>query len=88
MYPWVAETGQQEWFDALRQNPAAVILINTSRKAGTPQGITTYLADTIQFLNQNYVYWDVNKWMSPQLASLCSVKAVQNPINPAISSNP
>jgi hypothetical protein len=88
MYPWVAEIGQQELIDELRQNPAAVILINTSRKAGKPQAVTTYLADTIQFLNQNYVYWDANKWMSPQLASLCSVKPVQNPANQAISSNP
>jgi hypothetical protein len=78
-YPRVAEIGQQELIDELRQNSAAVILINTSRKAGTPQGITTYLANTIQFLNQNCVYWDVNKWMSPQLASLCSVKPIQNP---------
>jgi hypothetical protein len=45
-------------------------LINTSRKAGTPQGDTAYLADTIRFLNQDYVYWGENKWMSPQLAKL------------------
>ena len=83
MYPWVAEIGQQELIDELKQNPAAVILINTSRKAGTPQGVTTYMADTIRFLNQDYVYWGVNKWMSPQLAKLCSVKPVQNPPIPA-----
>jgi hypothetical protein len=58
-------------------------LINTSRKAGTPQGDTAYLADTIRFLNQDYVYWGENNWMSPQLAKLCSVKPVQNPPIPA-----
>lgn len=87
MYPWVAEIGQQELIDELRQNPAAVILINTSRKEGTPEGVTTYLADTIRFLNRNYVYWGENKWMSPQLANLCSVKPVQNPLLQTVGSD-
>jgi hypothetical protein len=79
MYPWVAEIGQQELINELKHNPAAIILINTSRKAGTPRDVTTYLADTIQFLNQDYVSVGPNKWMSPQLASLCSVKLEQVP---------
>ena len=65
MYPWVAEIGQQKLIDELRHNPAAVILINTSRKEGTPQGVTTYLAETIRFLHQDYVYLGANKWMFP-----------------------
>jgi hypothetical protein len=78
IYPWVAEIGQQELIDELKHNPAALILINTSRKEGTPQGVTTYLAETIRFLNQDYVYLGANKWMSPQLASLCSVTPGQD----------
>lgn len=78
MYPWVAEVGQQELINELKHNPAAVIMINTSRKEGTPQGVTSYLAETIQFLNQDYVYLGENKWMSPQIANLCSVKLGQD----------
>jgi hypothetical protein len=78
MYPWVAEIGQQKLIDELKHNPAAVIMINTSRKEGTPQGVTSYLAETIRFLNQDYVYLGKNKWMSPQIASLCSVTPGQD----------
>jgi hypothetical protein len=73
MYPWVAEIGQEELIHELKRNPSAVVWINTNRKAGSPDGVATYMADTIDFLNQEYVQVRGDLWMSPELTESCAV---------------
>ncbi|MCK4975643.1 MAG: hypothetical protein KAS36_01775 [Anaerolineales bacterium] len=79
MYPWVAEVGQQELIAELRENPSAVVTINTNRKAGSPDGPAAYMADTIEFLNEAYVVIGEDYWMSPELAELCSFDPRRTP---------
>lgn len=77
MYPWVAEIGQAELIDELKRNPSAVVWINTNRKADSPEGVATYMAPTIDFLNREYTSIGGGLWMSPDLAKSCSFSAGQ-----------
>jgi hypothetical protein len=69
----VAEIGQQELIHELKRNPSAVVWINTNRKAGSPDGVAAYMADTIDFLNKEYVQVRADLWMSPELTDSCAV---------------
>jgi len=80
MYPWVAEVGQEELINELRNNPSAVVTINTARKAGSPDGPAAYMADTITFLNESYVVIGDDFWMSPELAEICGFDPGLTPI--------
>jgi hypothetical protein len=82
MYPWVAEIGQQELIATLRSNPAAVVWINVERGAGNPNAVATYMADTISFLNKEYVTLGDDFWISPDLARRCGVSPGQSPFVP------
>jgi hypothetical protein len=82
MYPWVAEIGQQELIATLRSNPAAVVWINVERGAGNPNAVATYMADTISFLNKEYVALGDDFWISPDLARRCGVSPGQPPFIP------
>jgi hypothetical protein len=79
MYPWVAEVGQEELINELRNHPSAVVTINTARKADSPDGPAAYMADTIQFLNESYVFVGVDFWMSPELAEICGLDPASTP---------
>jgi hypothetical protein len=81
MYPWVAEIGQQEVIDHLRSDPPVVVWINVDRGAGTTGGVSTYMADTIQYLNDNYILVDNGLWVSPELARRCGIRPGQSPFN-------
>ncbi len=81
MYPWVAEIGQQEVIDHLRSDPPVVVWINVERGAGTPGGVSTYMADTIQYLNDNYILVDAGLWVSPELSRRCGISPGQSPFN-------
>lgn len=76
MYPWVAEVGQEQLIEELREHPSAVIWIQQGRKRDSPEGVAVYMADTIEFLNENYVRFRGNYWMSPELAEICAVESI------------
>ena len=82
MYPWVAETGQDELIQTLSEHHSAVVWIQQGRKRDSPDGVANYMADTIEFLNKNYVRYRGNYWMSPELAEICSVEPVEIPVDP------
>jgi len=72
MYPWVAEVGQQEMISELRNNPGVVVWLRTGRGAGD-NAAAVYLRDTINFLNEEYVFVSTDIWMSPDLAARCGI---------------
>lgn len=80
MYPWVAEVGNPELIEELRANPSAFVWINTARKSDSPEGVATYMADVIEFLNEEYVVVGVDYWMSPNLAEHCSAAPLEAPL--------
>jgi hypothetical protein len=69
----VAEIGQPELISELRAHPSAVVWIKTSRKSGSPEGVAAYMAETIDFLDREYVVMGEDFWMSPELAERCPV---------------
>jgi hypothetical protein len=81
MYPWVAEIGQQELIDRLRSDPPVVVWINVERGGGKPGSVSTYMADTIRFLNENYILVDNGLWVSPELSRRCGISPGQSPFN-------
>jgi hypothetical protein len=74
MNPWVAEIAQQEIIDILKHHPSAVVWLNSEKKKGTDEGITSFLWDLINFLDEEYVYKGNNLMVSPELAARCSGK--------------
>jgi hypothetical protein len=82
MYPWVAETGQDELIQTLSEHQSAVVWIQQGRKRDSPDGVANYMADTIDFLNESYVRYRGNYWMSPELAKICSVEPIEIPVDP------
>jgi hypothetical protein len=79
MYPWVADVGQETLIQELSQNPVSLVWINTARKAGSGEGAGVYMADTLEFLAQEYINIGPDIWMSPQLAENCSFDPAQVP---------
>ena len=49
------------------------------RKRDSPEGVAVYMADTVDFLNEEYVRYRGNYWMSPELAEICSVDPIEIP---------
>ena len=74
MNPWVAEISQQEIISVLSHHPSAVVWLNSGKKKGTDEGITSYLPELINFLDENYVYKGNNLMVSPALAARCATK--------------
>jgi hypothetical protein len=81
MYPWVAEIGQNELIAELKDNPVSIVWLNLRRKAGTPEAVTAYMADTVEFLREEYVELGSGIWMSPHLAKNCPVYPQRNPFD-------
>jgi hypothetical protein len=71
MYPWVAEIGQDELISDLRNNPSAIVWVNVDRGSTEENSAARYLADTIAFLDEEYVTLADEFWMSPELAQRC-----------------
>jgi hypothetical protein len=77
MYPWVAEIGQKRLISELRANESAVVWINTNRKLGAPDSPVVYMAETLSFLNENYIPVSEDLWVSPQLFQSCPGAALE-----------
>jgi len=85
MYPWVAEIGKEELITELKANPAAVVWINTGRKSGEPDSPAVYMAEVIDFLNEEYFVLGQDFWLSPELAERCGVEPGKTPFTDEIS---
>ncbi|MBP1694173.1 MAG: hypothetical protein H6Q37_2056, partial [Chloroflexi bacterium] len=72
MFPWTAQLTLADVIDELRNHPSAVVQVKTERQIWQKYPVKDYLADLIQFLNQNYKKIDENLWMSPELALYCN----------------
>ena len=71
MHPWVAQIALQEVIEELKNNPSAVVQINTKRTIWGEYRVKDYMADLIQFLNQNYTKVSDRLWKSPELTQRC-----------------
>ena len=72
MYPWVAEIGQDDLIAELKDHNSAVIWIRVERGAGSPDSVAAFMADSIEFLNNEYqIVLKDAIWISPELAEKC-----------------
>ncbi len=70
MYPWVAEIGLSDVLDALQEEDILSIVIIRDR-AVWGQSTEDYLKPLSDYLQQAYVPFAEDGFLSPSLASLC-----------------